>query len=167
MYPFGLMGKKEKGFDNEGRMRFSKTTDYALRVMVALASAKEDRLSLQTLAVREEIPRKFLEHVVRSLKDAELVQSTPGPKGGYQLCRPASTITLGEILRAIQGPLMPFDRMETNHLPDHLRDPVDRLRIIISDIRVFARHKLESVTLADLAQVKQAGHHHEALMYYI
>jgi Rrf2 family protein len=148
-------------------MRFSKTTDYALRVMVALAAAYETRLSLQTLSSREEIPRKFLEHVVRSLKEAELVESTPGPKGGYQLMRQAHLITVGEILQAVQGPLLPLDRLEAEEIPTHLVEPVNRFCAVISDIRAFARQRLDSVTLADLAEVKRAGQNHQALMYYI
>ena len=148
-------------------MRFSKTTDYALRVMVALTLAKNDRLSLQTLASQEEIPRKFLEHVVRSLKESNLVHSTPGPKGGYQLTREASMITIGEILESIQGPLLPMERLDLKTLPQHLNEPLIRLKAVMSDIRTFAREKLSSVSLADLAEVKNIEEAHEALMYYI
>ncbi|MDX9753430.1 MAG: Rrf2 family transcriptional regulator [bacterium] len=148
-------------------MRFSKTTDYALRVMVALASVSDTRLSLQYLSTREKIPRKFLEHVVRSLKEADLVLSTPGPKGGYQLARPANLIPVGEILQAVQGPLIPMDRLGSANLPHHLHDPLTRLRNVVGDIRAFARQKLDSFSLADLAEVKEIPNAHESLMYYI
>lgn len=148
-------------------MRFSKTTDYALRVMVALALSQEERLSLHTLAQQEKIPRKFLEHVVRSLKSAELILSTPGPKGGYQLSQPPQRISVAQIIHAIQGPLLPAERLEPQGLPQHLHEPIERLKLVINDIRAFARHRLESITLADLAQVRQVDEAHETLMYYI
>ncbi len=147
-------------------MRFSKTTDYALRVMVALALNQENRLSLQTLASREQIPRKFLEHVVRSLKEANLVQSTPGPKGGYQLNMPATVISVAQIIQAIQGPLLPGERLDPDHQPKHLKEPIKRLQMVVNDVRAFARQRLEALTLADLAEVHAAGAH-EVLMYYI
>jgi len=148
-------------------MRYSKTTDYAVRVMVALALANEERLSLHALAEREEIPRKFLEHVVRSLKLAKLVISTPGPKGGYQLAANPQYISMAQIILAVHGPLMPVDRLNTDSLPDHLKEPVDRLRMVINDIRAYTHQRLESITLADLAEVHHVGEAREALMYYI
>src|SRR5690606_9619032 len=146
---------------------FSKTTDYALRVMVALALAQDERLSLHTLSEREKIPRKFLEHVVRDLKSAGLIQSTPGPKGGYQLSHPAHLISVAQVLHAIQGPLMPVERLEARDIPQHLKDPIHRLRDVIKEIRAYARHQLESINLADLAQVREVGESTESLMYYI
>ncbi len=148
-------------------MRFSKTTDYALRVMMALASSSDERLSLQTLSRRERIPRKFLEHVIRSLKEANLVQSTPGPRGGYKLTQSSSMITVGQVLQAIQGPLLPDERLDPDNVPQHLKDPICRLRNIVKDIRIFARQRLDSITLAELAEVKDLDEAREALMYYI
>ncbi|MEW6238924.1 MAG: Rrf2 family transcriptional regulator [Candidatus Omnitrophota bacterium] len=148
-------------------MRFSKTTDYALRVMVALALANDEKLSLQFLSKRERIPRKFLEHVIRGLKTAELVKSTPGPKGGYQLMRPANLISVSHILQAAQGPLMPLDRLDSATAPLHLKEPIDRLRQVVKEIREFAREKLDSVTLSELAAVHEINDARETLMYYI
>jgi len=149
-------------------MRFSKTTDYAVRIMVALALAGEgQRLSLQTLSRRERIPRKFLEHVIRSLREADLIRSSPGPKGGYQLAQPPEYISLAQILLAAQGPFLPMDRLDPDKVPPHLRDPVERLRLVIDGIRTFARQQLTSITLADLAQVREVDEAHKALMYYI
>lgn len=147
-------------------MRFSKTTDYALRVMMALAQANDERLSLQSLASREQIPRKFLEHVVRNLKEADLVHSAPGPKGGYQLNYPASMITAAQIIQSINGPLLPVDRLDPDDHPRHQQEPIRRLQTVVNDIRAFARQRLESLTLADLAEVRSIGAHEE-LMYYI
>lgn len=147
-------------------MRVSKTTDYALRVMVALALANGERLNLQLLSSREKIPRKFLEHIVRLLRDAGLVNSTPGPKGGYRLNRPPETISVAQIIQAVQGPIHPSIQFDFNDHPDHLREPIKRLENVMNDIRAFTRHRLESITLADLAEVSELGGA-EVLMYYI
>ncbi|MBI1390913.1 MAG: Rrf2 family transcriptional regulator [bacterium] len=150
-----------------GTMRFSKTTDYALRVMLALARAGDRRLSLQTLAQREQIPRKFLEHVVRGLKEAGLLCSIPGPKGGYELVEHPSLISVGRILQASQGQLLSTERIDADEMPGHLAEPVTRLMRVMDEIRSFARQRLESVTLADLAEIREAGVAEDVIMYYI
>ncbi len=135
--------------------------------MAALALAEDQRLSLKNLAEEEKIPRKFLEHVIRNLKEADLVRSTPGPKGGYQLTRSPNLISVGQILQAIQGPFLPIERLVASSPPDHLREPIERLRMVLNDIRSFAQQRLESLTLADFVQVRSLDEAHEALMYYI
>lgn len=149
-------------------MRLSKTSDYALRVMAALAKAGDGRLSLQQLAHKERIPRKFLEHVVRSLKEAELLRSIPGPKGGYQLIEPPALITVGRILQAVQVPLLAENEtIDLAALPQHVREPARRLQLVVDEIRSFARLRLESITLADLAEISEVTGAEDALMYYI
>ncbi len=147
-------------------MRFSKTTDYALRVMMALALAKDKRLSLQNLATKEQIPRKFLEHVVRTLKESDLVHSAPGPKGGYKLNSPASDISVASIIKSVNGPLMPDNMLKPDFHPEHQQQSIRRLQAVVKDIRIFARQRLESLTLADLAEIRDTSAH-EGLMYYI
>jgi Rrf2 family protein len=147
-------------------MRFSKTTDYALRVMMALALANDKRLSLQYLATNEQIPRKFLEHVVRTLKESDLVHSAPGPKGGYRLNMPASEISVGSIIKSVNGPLMPNNMLEPDFHPEHQQESIRRLQAVVKDIRGFARQRLESLTLSDLAETREMSAH-EGLMYYI
>lgn len=148
-------------------MRLSKTADYALRIMVALAVAGEVRLSLQTISKQERIPRKFLEHVVRSLKEAGLIQSAPGPKGGYTLLSPPSTVSIAQILLAVQGPFLPADRLDPNKVPKHLKTPVEKLHLVINDIRQFIRQRLGAIMLTDLVELHEVGNPHDALMYYI
>lgn len=133
---------------------------------MALAQAKDERLSLHSLASREQIPRKFLEHVVRSLKEADLVHSTPGPKGGYRLNYPAAQITAAQIIQSVNGPLLPVERLDPEDHPRHQQEPIRRLQTVVNDIRAFARQRLESLTLADLAEVRSVGAHEE-IMYYI
>ena len=62
-------------------------------------------LSVETLAQRQDLPRKFLEAIVADLRGAGLVVSTRGARGGYTLARPASEVSLGDVFRAVDGPL--------------------------------------------------------------
>jgi Rrf2 family protein len=86
----------------------SARTEYAVRAMLALAEAQADAagpLSVETLAQRQDLPRKFLEAIVADLRGAGLVRSTRGARGGYTLARPASEVSLGDVFRAVDGPL--------------------------------------------------------------
>jgi Rrf2 family protein len=86
----------------------SARTDYAVRAMLALAQAQEEGagpLSVEALAQRQDLPRKFLEAIVADLRGAGLLVSTRGARGGYTLARPASQVSLGDVFRAVDGPL--------------------------------------------------------------
>ena len=84
----------------------SARTEYAVRAMLAQAQAAGDGpLSVEVLARQQDLPRKFLEAIVADLRSAGLVVSTRGARGGYTLARPASTVSLGDVFRAVDGPL--------------------------------------------------------------
>ena len=89
-------------------MDISARTDYAVRAMLALARAQAGGagpVSVQALAEEQDLPRKFLEAIVADLRGADLVVSTRGARGGYTLARPASAVSLGDVFRAVDGPL--------------------------------------------------------------
>lgn len=86
-------------------MHVSAKGDYAARAVTALAAIYPEKASAQSLAEAHDLPRKFLEAVLADLKRAAIVSSTRGAEGGYALRRPPVEITLGEVLRAIDGPL--------------------------------------------------------------
>src|SRR4051794_28269196 len=88
-------------------MRISKKAEYALRALVALArEAKSWRI--EELSARENIPIKFLEQILLALRHGGLLRSKRGVGGGYSLLRPASEISLGEVIRILDGPLAPI-----------------------------------------------------------
>lgn len=89
-------------------MDISARTEYAIRAMLMLAeAAAEERgpMSVDTLATRQELPRKFLEAIVSDLRRGGLVRSTRGAHGGYALARPPQDISLADVFRAVDGPL--------------------------------------------------------------
>jgi len=86
----------------------SARTDYAVRAMLILAQAQREGagpVSVETLAQRQELPRKFLEAIAADLRGAGLVTSTRGARGGYVLSRDAAAVSLGDVFRAVDGPL--------------------------------------------------------------
>jgi Rrf2 family protein len=89
----------------------SARTDYAVRALLMLAEQARTAdgavaaVSVDTLASRQALPRKFLEAILGDLRRAGIVLSRRGPTGGYTLSRPASQIALGDIFRAVDGPL--------------------------------------------------------------
>jgi Rrf2 family protein len=85
-------------------VQISARADYAVRAMLALAAAG-DMVSAQTLADDQGLPHKFLEAILGDLRRAGLVRSHRGAVGGYRLTAPAEEITLGDIIRAVDGPL--------------------------------------------------------------
>lgn len=89
--------------------QLSKRTQYSLRALYALTRKfGEGPVLITTLAESETIPKKFLEQILVSLKSAGFVSSKKGKGGGYILAQPPEKITIGSVIRAIEGPLAPL-----------------------------------------------------------
>lgn len=87
-------------------MRLSTKGRYGLRAMIDLAVYSEkEPVSIQSIAARQNISERYLEQLMASLKKAGLVISIRGANGGYQLARDASDISVGDVLRALEGDL--------------------------------------------------------------
>lgn len=85
-------------------MRLSTRSRYGLRAICYMAEHVEDGyLPLSEIAANTNLPENYLEQIIRLLKKDKLVDSTRGPKGGYMLTRPNSEITVGEIIRTLEG----------------------------------------------------------------
>jgi len=86
-------------------MTISVKADYALRAVLDLASQKPgEPVKIADIARRRKIPQKFLELILVGLKQAGFVESRRGAEGGYLLARPADSITVGEVIRSVDGP---------------------------------------------------------------
>jgi Rrf2 family iron-sulfur cluster assembly transcriptional regulator len=86
------------------KLELTKRADYAIRTVVALAAtAPDDRLSVRRIAASHAIPARFLAQVMADLVAAGLVEGIPGRTGGYVLGRPASAITILQIIEAVEG----------------------------------------------------------------
>ncbi len=111
---------------------------------------QQGAIKIREIAYEENLPEKFLELILLEMKNARMVESVRGAKGGYQLRRPPSDIRLSEIMRLIDGPLAPFGDAE------QLRTLIDRdlphrsLYQLFLDVRDAAANILENTTLEDL-----------------
>jgi Rrf2 family protein len=130
-------------------MQVTARGDYAVRAALELAVAYPAIASAQALAEAQDMPYKFLEAVLADLRRAGLVQGIRGPEGGYLLKRAPSEITVGDILRAVDGPLAGVRGLrpeETGY---------DGAAAHLSELWVAVRSALRSVvdevTLAQLA----------------
>ncbi len=135
-------------------MRTTAKVDYAVRAAIELARAyptdggRPQPLTRQAIAEAQDIPAKFLEHILADLKRSRLVASVRGAEGGYWLNRPPEQITMADIIRAAEGPLADVRGVR----PDALDYPDDLAALQRAWIAVRAnlRGVLEQVTIADL-----------------
>jgi Rrf2 family transcriptional regulator, cysteine metabolism repressor len=91
-------------------MMFSTKAEYGVRVMVELARrVGDDPVPLAEIAAHDGLPLAYLEHLVARLRKAGLVDSRRGSRGGYMLARPASEITMAEVVEALEGSIAPIE----------------------------------------------------------
>ena len=91
-------------------MKLSTKGKYGLRAFIDLAVwGEEEPVSLTSIAARQEISSNYLEQLMAKLKRAGLVESIRGVNGGYRLARPADEISVGDVLRALEGELNPVE----------------------------------------------------------
>src|SRR5882724_6029872 len=94
-------------------MKISQKGLYALQALMMLTRRySQGAIRIRDIAYEESLPEKFLELILLELKNARIVESVRGAKGGYALRRPPSEIRLSEIIRLIDGPLAPFGDAE-------------------------------------------------------
>jgi Rrf2 family protein len=114
--------------------------------------------SLAEIATEEDLPRPYLEQLVVSLREAGLVTSTRGAHGGYELAREPQDIRMGEILRALEGPIAPM--MCATDDPEHavICDRSSRCTVNVLWVRVrdAVTGALDGMTLADLVPLPGA-----------
>jgi Rrf2 family protein len=134
-------------------MKISQKGLYALQAMMMLARRHtQGAIRIRDIAYEEALPEKFLELILLELKNARMVESVRGAKGGYQLRRSPAEIRLSEIIRLIDGPLAPFGDAE------QLRNLIDRdnehrqLYQVFLDVRDAAAKILENTSLADIVR---------------
>ena len=153
----------------------SKRTQYSLRALYALArNHGRGPVLIAQMAREEVIPKKFLEQILLSLKSCELVVSKKGKGGGYALARSPHLITLGSVIRMIEGPLAPLPcASETRFRKcDECPDAETcGTRIVMREVRDAIAEILDRTTLAMVcAKVDTAREKHcesTGLMYYI
>ncbi|MGR6321040.1 Rrf2 family transcriptional regulator [Micromonospora soli] len=137
-------------------MRLSARVDYALRAAAELAlvadgaaGGRSRPVTAEQIARAQEIPPKFLESILLQLRRAGIVHAQRGPEGGYWLARPASEISLAEVIRVIDGPLAHIRGQRPEQLG--YQGAARALQDVWIALRASERQILELVTLADVA----------------
>ncbi len=139
-------------------MRLSKRGEYGLRAMIMLAKPGPDghpvTVQIREISQHEQIPAKFLEQILLALKNAGLLHSKMGVGGGYHLAKPANEISLGSIVRVLDGPLAPVKCVsqmayEPCGCPD---EETCGLRLVMGDVRNAISNLLDGTSLADVTQ---------------
>ncbi len=137
-------------------MRISAKVDYAVRAAIELAVAGEDRLTkADAIAQAQDIPPKFLENILGDLRQGGLVRSQRGAEGGYRLARPASEITIADIIRVVEGPMASVRGGRPEDV--EYAGNAEPLRRVWIAVRQALREVNEHVTLADLASGRLPG----------
>jgi Rrf2 family protein len=129
-------------------VRITAKVDYAVRAAAELAAAPAGPVKGDQLAERQGIPAKFLENILADLRRSGLVASQRGADGGYWLARPADTVTVADIIRAVEGPLA-----DVHGTPPEMVEyggPATNLQRVWVATRAALRSILEEVTVADI-----------------
>jgi Rrf2 family protein len=117
-------------------------------ILAEAATTSAGPVSVETLSYRQTLPRKFLEAIVADLRTAGLVKSTRGARGGYSLAREPRDISLGEVFRAVDGPLA-----EVRGLRPHetaYEGVATHLPTVWVALRASLRSVLDETSLADV-----------------
>ncbi len=135
-------------------MRLSKKTEYALRALFAIARDRNaSSWRIEQLSRQENIPVKFLEQILLSLRNAGLLASKRGVGGGYRMARPPGEIAIGEVIRTLDGPFTPLPcasakaRRERCSCPDERTCP---LRVLMVEVQSHMERLLDGRTLEDV-----------------
>lgn len=137
----------------------SAKTDYAVRALLSLAEATSEGsapVSVDRLAQRQELPRKFLEAILGDLRRAGIVVSQRGSAGGYSLSRDARDIHLGEVFRAVDGPLA-----EVRGLRPHettYTGAAEHLPVVWVAVRASLRRVLDETSLEQVRSGRLPRH---------
>jgi Rrf2 family protein len=150
-------------------MRFSAKAEYGVKAILELATQpRQGPVQVRNIAKNQGLPVRFLEQVMNSLKKAGLVESIRGSQGGYLLNRSPKEITLGDVLKAIDGQMT-----EKRCISDRKRPRCeDAGNCVVQDIWVEVKQSfidiLNSITLQDLCDRKrQKERQQKVLMFHI
>ena len=153
-------------------MRLSRRSEYGLRALVDLVRHDvSGPVALGALAQRNNLPTKFLEQIMATLKHGGIVRTTLGSHGGYEMAADASAVTIGRVVRLLDGALAPLPCVSLRYYgrcscPDEATCP---LRDVMIDVRDAMLEILDKETLAELAtregraSIDPRGLHEDAL----
>ena len=146
----------------------SQKAKYALKALCQMAGGPQGKLILVSeIAEREQSPRKFLELILLDLKRHGLVYSQRGKNGGYALAKPASQITVGEVIRILDGPLAPLPCASLSgyrRCSDCDNEEICPVRVVMRQVRDAMASIVDNTSIADAAAARKASSGKAALV---
>lgn len=134
-------------------MKLSTRAEYGLRAMFELARKYgQGPVSLRIIAEDQEISENYLEHLIAVLRKSGLVESIRGPQGGYMLAASPQTITVGDVVRAVEGPIAPMDCVNEGMEIDCGRAGCCASRVIWKKVRDSISEVLDGYSLEDMVR---------------
>lgn len=134
----------------------SKKTIYAFKALIHLAGQPSGQpVLIADLARDENIPRKFLEFILLSLRKGGILQSRVGKGGGYHLALPPNKISIGAVVRILEGDIAPVQCLSTTNYArcEECQDEVTcGIRLTMADVNVALSTVLDHLTLADMVE---------------
>jgi Rrf2 family protein len=124
--------------------------DYAVRAVLELATAGDGLVKGERISRAQSIPLKFLENILIDLRHAGIVHAQRGAEGGYRLAREPADVTLGEVIRAVEGPLASV-RGEPPESVNYAGS-AEHLRTVWIAVRASLRSVLDDLTLAEVVE---------------
>ena len=132
-------------------MQLSMRTDYALRALFTLVEYHgSDPIPIGELARRNDVPKRFLEHIMLDLKERGWVESVAGKRGGYLLKKNPAKITMGEVVRHFDGYLAPIACVSVTDYKRCSQEPVCRFRRVLLRARNTVAALMDQTTLLDV-----------------
>jgi Rrf2 family protein len=130
-------------------VKISKKTDYALRVLMTLVEHYgHEPISIRELAALNDVPKRFLEHIMLDLKSQGWVTSLPGKSGGYVLSRRPDEIRMGQVVRYFDSLLAPINCVSVNQYERCSQEATCRFRRVFLGVRNETARLMDSTTLA-------------------
>ncbi len=147
-------------------MKLSTRGQYGTRALLDLALHQgEEPILLKDIAQRQQIPLRYLEHLITPLIAGGIVRSTRGPRGGVSLAKLSKEIRLDEVIQLLEGSVAPVECI--NNPQVCTRSELCVTRDIWSDLKKAIDGVLESTTLQDLVERQKRKEQSEEIMYYI
>ena len=149
-------------------MKVSTKGRYGIKAMLDLAIHGTDgHIALKNIAERQQISGHYLEQLIASLRKAGLVKSIRGAQGGYALAQDPSEITVGQILRALEGSLAPVDCVVEDEPYECKKAEKCVTRKLWEKIRDSINDVVDSTSLQDLVDEHRLSHSNDPDMFYI
>jgi Rrf2 family protein len=135
-------------------MKLSTRGRYGARAMLDIALHNlEGKSKLHDIANRQEVSPKYLDHILASLRKADLIKNVRGRYGGYLLTRPAAQINLREVIQATEGSLAPVECVDKPEICS--RNPICPATDVWKKLKEVIEETLESITIKDLVEMQK------------